>query len=112
MSKVTVGVDIAKLKFDVARLCEGKYKHAKFTNDVKGYADFILWLTRFGDKDIRICMEATGAYSLPLAELLADRGYFVSVINPAFMPFGCKSTPSERASLMCQHFSGHKVKQI
>lgn len=83
MSKVTVGVDIAKLKFDVARLCEGKYKHAKFTNDVKGYADFILWLTRFGDKDIRICMEATGAYSLPLAELLADRGYFVSVINPA-----------------------------
>ncbi len=83
MSKVIIGVDIAKLKFDVARLCNGKYKHAKFSNDLKGYADFIIWLASFGDADVSICMEATGAYSLPLAEFMTDHGYFVSVINPA-----------------------------
>lgn len=78
-----IGIDIAKLKFDVARLCEGKYKHAKFSNNSQGYADFIAWLSQFGDTEVRICMEATGAYSLPLAEFLVDQGYFVSVINPA-----------------------------
>jgi transposase len=83
MSNVIIGVDIAKLKFDVARLCDGKYKHAQFPNDAQGYADFIIWLTRFGDDSPSICMEATGSYSLPLAEFMTDRGYWVSVINPA-----------------------------
>jgi transposase len=83
MSTAIIGIDIAKLKFDVARLYEGKYKHAKFSNDAQGYADFIAWLSPFGDPEVRVCMEATGAYSLPLAEFLVDRGYFVSVINPA-----------------------------
>ncbi len=27
MSQVVIGVDIAKEKFDVARFCEGKYRH-------------------------------------------------------------------------------------
>lgn len=66
MSNVIIGVDIAKLKFDVARLCDGKYKHVKFTNDAKGYAEFIIWLNSSNGPDVRICMEATGAYSLPL----------------------------------------------
>jgi transposase len=83
MSHVIIGIDIAKLKFDVARLCEGKYKHAKFANDTEGFAAFVAWLNRFADTGLRICMEATGAYSLPLAEFLAENGYFVGVINPA-----------------------------
>ena len=83
MPQIIIGIDIAKLKFDVARLCEGKYKHAKFANNAEGFADFILWLNRFGDTDVRLCMEATGTYSLALAESLTGQGYFVSVINPA-----------------------------
>lgn len=83
MSQVIIGIDIAKLKFDVTRLCEGKYKHAKFANGSGGFTAFADWLNRFGDTDIRICMEATGAYSLPLADFLTDNGYFVGVINPA-----------------------------
>lgn len=83
MPQVIIGIDIAKLKFDVARLCEGKYKHAKFANNAEGFADFNLWLNRFGDTDARLCLEATGAYGLPLAEFLAGQGHFVSVVNPA-----------------------------
>ncbi|WP_445372658.1 IS110 family transposase [Methylomonas sp. HW2-6] len=83
MTSIIIGIDIAKLKFDVARLAEGKYKHAKFANNPEGFAAFAVWLDGFGDTDPRLCMEATGAYGLPLAEFLADRAYFVSVVNPA-----------------------------
>jgi transposase len=83
MSQVIIGIDIAKLKFDVVRLCDGKYKHAKFTNNTEGFIAFVAWLNQFGDTSVRICMEATGTYSLPLAEFLTDNGYFVSVVNPA-----------------------------
>lgn len=83
MTQTTIGIDIAKLKFDVARLAEGKYKHAKFANTPDGFAAFVAWLRDFGDTDLRLCMEATGAYGLPLAEFLVEQGYFISVVNPA-----------------------------
>lgn len=83
MTQISIGIDIAKLKFDVARLAEGKYKHAKFTNTPDGFAAFVDWLRDFGDTDWRLCMEATGTYGLPLADFLVKRGYFVSVVNPA-----------------------------
>jgi transposase len=83
MPQSVVGVDIAKLKFDAARLCEGKYRHKKFDNNPAGFADFIAWLATFGDTQPWVCMEATGAYSIPLAEFLVGGGYRVSVVNPA-----------------------------
>lgn len=84
MSQVIIGVDIAKLKFDVARLCQGKYRHKKFNNHSAGFAAFIAWLGSFAEDDQPwICMEATGAYSIPLAEWLTEQGYRVSVVNPA-----------------------------
>jgi transposase len=84
MHKVAVGTDIAKDKFDAARLGEdGKYKHKKFSNDAEGFAAFLLWLLSFGGERPLVCLEATGAYSTPLAEFLAERGWPVSVVNPA-----------------------------
>jgi hypothetical protein len=44
MSQIVIGVDIAKKKFDVASLSDGKYKHKTFTNDEPGYAAFVSWL--------------------------------------------------------------------
>lgn len=82
--KITLGVDIAKSKFDVASLIEGKYKHKHFTNNEAGYIAFVTWfLSLCGDTEPLVCMEATGAYSTPLAEFLFTRGYAVSVVNPA-----------------------------
>lgn len=78
-----IGVDIAKRKFDVASLCENKYRHKKFDNNAQGFTAFLNWLNSFGDPQPWVCMEATGAYSIPLAEFLAERGYRVSVVNPA-----------------------------
>jgi transposase len=84
MSKIVIGIDIAKKKFDVASLNAGKYKHKTFTQDESGYAGFLSWIVHLFDNDKPlICMEATGAYSIPLAEFMATQGYPVSVVNPA-----------------------------
>jgi len=81
--QITVSVDIAKRKFDAARLENGKYKHKTFDNSADGFAAFVTWLLTFGEIKPLICMEATGAYSIPLAECLVNSEYAVSVVNPA-----------------------------
>jgi transposase len=82
--KIAIGVDIAKIKFDAACLIDGKYKHKNFTNDESGFNNFVMWFTSLcGDMNTLICMEATGAYSIPLADFIANQGYSVSVVNPA-----------------------------
>ncbi len=84
MFQITIGVDIAKIKFDVALLLEGKYKHKHFTNDEAGFEAFIHWIVAFNlPKPPLICMEATGSYSLPLADFLIVQSYSVSLVNPA-----------------------------
>lgn len=81
---IAVGIDIAKAHFDAARLgADGKYKHKKFDNTPEGFARFAEWLVGFGPEAAHRCMEATGAYSVPLAGFLAARGFHVSVVNPA-----------------------------
>lgn len=80
---ITIGVDIAKKKFDVASLINNKYKHKTFDNNELGYIAFIAWfLPLCGDVKPLICMEATGAYSLPLADFLVNQGHSVSLVNP------------------------------
>ena len=92
MSSATVGVDIAKHKFDAARLgVDGKYKQRKFDNAAQGFADFLAWLDGLGAEGVPVCMEATGAYSVPLAEFLAGQGRHVSVVNPAAVAGFAKS---------------------
>lgn len=89
---VAVGIDIAKASFDVARLgTDGKYKHKKFDNTPQGFALLAEWLAGFGPEPARLCMEATGAYSLPLADFLSAQGFFVSVVNPARIAAFAKS---------------------
>lgn len=84
MYSIVVGVDIAKLKFDVASLHNGKYKHKVFNNNPQGFQQFMGWVVAlFAEDKPLICMEATGAYSLPLAEFMVNQGYAVSVVNPA-----------------------------
>lgn len=81
---ITIGVDIAKLKFDVACLVAGKYKHKTFTNNTPGHVAFETWfLAHCGNVKPFICMEATGAYSFALADFLVHQGHAVSMVNPA-----------------------------
>lgn len=77
-----LGIDIAKKKFDVALLRDGKFKTKVFDNTPTGFADLKEWLVRQGAEQIHACMEATGIFFEGLATFLADEGHRVSVVNP------------------------------
>ena len=78
----TLGIDIAKKKFDVALLRNGKFKTKVFENSLAGFAALKDWLHHHDADKIHACMEATGSLFEGLATFLADEGHAVSVTNP------------------------------
>jgi transposase len=80
---IVLGIDISKLKFDVALLREGKFKSKVFSNDRGGFEALWHWLVQHGATKVHACMEATGGYEEALAEYLVSHEHVVSVVNPA-----------------------------
>jgi transposase len=78
-----LGIDISKNSFNVALLRSDKYKHKKLSNTFDGFNQLSRWLEKHGVKDVHACMESTSVYWEALAEYLYDKGYRVSVVNPA-----------------------------
>ena len=65
MNMIGVDVDSKYLVCQIRR--SGKvFPDAQFANDPAGHRKFIKWATKHG-KPARVCMEATGVYSLPFA---------------------------------------------
>ena len=83
MSVSILGIDIAKQKFDVALLVDGKTKHKTCRNSVEGFETLMLWLEKQGIQKVHACMEATGNYGEDLAIYLHEAGHIVSIVNPA-----------------------------
>jgi transposase len=81
---VVLGVDIAKLKFDVCLIKENqKVKHKVFANARYGFEQLAAWLNSHQVGSLHICLEATGSYGEALALFLHEAGNRVSVVNPA-----------------------------
>jgi transposase len=79
-----LGIDIAKLKFNVCLINpSGRLKHKVFLNTAVGFQELDAWLIKQGVSRVHACMEATGAYGEALALHLHEAGQRVSVINPA-----------------------------
>ncbi len=76
--KFFAGIDISKKTFDVAILVAdnpASIKHACFTQNLKGYQQFITWITE-GNlplSEVLFCMEHTGLYISGLVEFLLSR---------------------------------------
>jgi transposase len=83
MSTSVLGIDIAKQKFDIALLLEGKTKHKTCKNSAEGFEALILWLEKQGSQKVHACLEATGNYGEDLATYLHEAGHTVSIVNPA-----------------------------
>jgi len=83
MSGSILGVDIAKKKFEVALLINGKLKHKVFTNDEEGFEELELWLKKQGANHVHVCLEASSTYGDELAAYMHDAGHSVSIVNPA-----------------------------
>ena len=79
-----LGIDISKLKFDVALMVAGKIKKTHiFENAPSGFKALSNWLLKQGITTVSACMEATGCYGDALATYLYGQGFTVSVVNPA-----------------------------
>jgi transposase len=79
-----LGIDIAKAKFDVALIVQGKFRTRAFEYDVEGFGSLRAWLSKqgVGLRQLHACMEATSQYSERLATWLYEAGVLVSVVNP------------------------------
>ena len=83
MSGSILGVDIAKKKFDVALLINGKLKHKVFTNNEEGFEALLAWLHKQNVDHTHVCLEASSTYGDELAAYMHDAGHTVSIVNPA-----------------------------
>ena len=83
MSVRVLGIDIAKQKFDVALLLDGKTKHKTCKNTAEGFEILMIWLEKQGIQKVHACLEATGNYGEDLAVYLHEAGHTVSIVNPA-----------------------------
>ena len=84
---ISVGIDVSKGKSTVCILkpygeivCS-PFEVQHVEKDLESFGDLLDKL----DGEIRIVMEATSIYHLPVLTFLHDKGYFVSVINPFAM---------------------------
>lgn len=78
-----VGIDVAKLKLDVAlKQPSNKWRTKVVANSAAGWQELRSWLAKHGVACAHVCMEATGVYWEGLAEDLVDHGFAVSVMNP------------------------------
>lgn len=82
MSKVVLGIDVAKAKLDVCLMLDGKYFPKKFDNKPAGFKLLHGWLRSLHVEQVHACLEATGAYGEAVAEFLHEKGHRVSVVNP------------------------------
>ena len=86
---IGVGIDVAKLKSMICILNEygevlrTPYEISHTETDLKELSKSIKGYG--GKNDVRVVMEATGAYSRPILYYLLDEGIFVSEINPLAM---------------------------
>jgi transposase len=87
----SLGIDVAKAKFDAALLCQGKLLQRTFSMDLTGYAALDRWIGEQGVGPVHACLEATGEYGAALALALYEAGYLVSIVNPARIAAYAKS---------------------
>jgi len=81
---ISIGIDVAKEKFDAAFLYEGSRSSVEtFENDKSGIRKFIRRLQKQKTAEAVPCvLESTGLYHLNAALMARQAGYRVSVINP------------------------------
>ncbi len=80
---LSCGIDVSAAQLVVALEVEGRrYGQRSFPNRASGHQALIAWLQKTGAR-VRVCLEATGLYSLDVAlSLHATAGIEVAVLNP------------------------------
>jgi transposase len=78
------GIDVSKEKLDVHLLRASSPDSAEFANTKTGWRSLYNWLKKRGSvSETWVCLEATGRYGEGVTAFLYERGYRLSVVNPA-----------------------------
>lgn len=82
-ARAWVGIDVSAKELAVSREVDDKVEPvARFTNDATGHGQLVRWLTK-NRRTARVCLEATGTYSLDVALALERAPRIeVMVVNP------------------------------
>jgi len=86
---ISIGIDVSKLKStfcilnEYGEVLQAPYEISHTEKDLKELSERIKGYG--GKSDVRVIMEATGAYSRPVLYYLLDEDIFVSEINPLAM---------------------------
>lgn len=83
MGMSVVGVDVSKADFHACLLQGTRRAKKSFPNGPAGYRRLMTWLRNRKCVAAHVCMEATGAYWLGLAQAVYESGATVSVVNPS-----------------------------
>lgn len=81
---ISVGIDVSKEKSTVCimkpfgEIVSGPLEIAHVDSELRVLAKMLHGL----NEEVKVVMEATGIYHLPVQTYLAEKGFFVSVINP------------------------------
>jgi transposase len=78
-----LGIDVSKDSLDVVFINGNRQIHQVFGNNSIGHKRLQNWLAAQRAGQVHACLEATGQYGEEVAEFLYQRGYLVSVVNPA-----------------------------
>lgn len=78
-----LGIDVSKATLDVCLLREKDSEDTQMANNRKGFNQLHHWLQKRQASSAHVCLEATGIYGLEVAQFLHEKGYRVSVVNPA-----------------------------
>ena len=82
----SVGIDVSKGKSTICVKCVREEALSPFdVNHTASELSELARLLKSLDGEIRVVMEATGNYHLPIASPLHSAGIFVSVVNPVLI---------------------------
>lgn len=78
-----VGMDVSKATLDVVVLRDSDAQQTQVSNDQAGWRTLENFLKKRCGGKAPVCLEATGLYGDGVAQWLHERGWRVSVVNPA-----------------------------
>ena len=81
--KAWVGIDVSKATLDIVLVRPEDSQHTQVSNTKAGFRTLENFLKKRCRDKAHVCLEATGLYGDAVAEFLYERGYRVSVVNPA-----------------------------
>jgi transposase len=78
---IFAGVDVGSRSLQLAIRVDSSYFECDFDNDRSGHTKLLRFLEKRG-KQAKVCIEATGPYSLDLCKRLDAKGFYVTHVNP------------------------------